>query len=73
MTSPNELTGPIPCTLSEAAGFLNPAMSEEQLRGIIAHLPNFRPVGTQPTGGRPARLYDLPDVQELHNAVRRWL
>jgi hypothetical protein len=70
----NDLTGPVPYTLREASEYLRPAMTEHQLRNIIASLPGFPDaIGRRPTGGRPEREYDLADIQELHAALRRWL
>jgi len=61
-------------TLRDAAEWLCPAVTEEQLRRIAQQLPGFQPIGRRrPTKGRPTDVYDAADVIELHSAVRRWL
>jgi hypothetical protein len=73
VSSAAELNGPVPYTLADAAAWLRPPMTAEQLTGIVRWLPGLKPCGTQPTGGRPVNVYDLADLQELHADLRRWL
>jgi hypothetical protein len=60
-------------TIAEAADFLYPPVSRDQLGRIVAQLPNFRPVGHRPTGGKPLPLYDAVELMDLHDVLRRWL
>ena len=60
-------------TLEEAAGFLHPPMTREQLARIVSQLPNFRPVGHRPTRGRPVPLYSAAELMDLHHHLRGWL
>lgn len=65
--------GVVKMTLDEAAAFLWPPVSRDQLGRVVAQLPRLRPVGQRPTGGRPVPLYDAAEIMELHHALRRWL
>lgn len=67
------VVGTVPVTLEEAGRLLHPPMNAEALRRIVMWLPGLRPVGKQPTGGRPADVYSLAEIMELHNVLRRWL
>lgn len=60
-------------TLAEAADFLYPPVSRDQLARIAAQLPGLRPVGHRATGGRPLPVYDAVEIMDLHNVLRRWL
>lgn len=57
-------------TLSEAAKWLDPPMTEEQLRGLV-HVARLRPRGFRRSGGagRPARTYPMAKLNLLHAAV----
>ena len=64
---------PVGMTLREAAQFLYPPVTRDQLGRLIAQLPRFTPVSHRPTGGRPEPVYDAADLMDLHNVLRRWL
>jgi hypothetical protein len=63
-------------TLAEAAGWLHPAVSEDQLRELV-HALRIAPVpaARAPRGqaGRPARRYLAVEIMSLHAAVAPWL
>jgi len=67
------LARPVPWTLEDASGFLRPPVTTEQLKRIVGQLPRLEPIGTRPTRGRPAVVYEAADLIELHDALRRWL
>lgn len=69
------VAGPVLATMSldEAAAWLYPPISRDQLGRIVAQLPRFRPAGHRPTGGRPVPLYSAVDLMDLHDVLRRWL
>ena len=61
-------------TLAEAAAYLDPPVTREQLAALVGALPGLRPAGTRRRGrGKPAVVYDAADLLELHAAVARWL
>jgi hypothetical protein len=60
-------------SLEEAAAFLYPPVSRDQLGRIVAQLPGLRPVAHRPTGGKPLPLYDAVEIMDLHSELRRWL
>jgi hypothetical protein len=63
-------------TLGEAAEWLDPPMTEEQLGVIIGKLPHLKAVGTRPrdkVAGRPPRTYDAQEIMRLHAALLPWL
>jgi hypothetical protein len=65
---------PVPWTLDEAASFLRPTVTADQLRRIFAHLPAMNPISRRAsTGGRGADEYDMDEVIEWHHLNRRWL
>jgi hypothetical protein len=61
-------------TIDEAATFLDPPITRDQLAGLIAAL-GIRPVGKrrQPGRGRPALTYEVAELMRLHAAVVPWL
>jgi hypothetical protein len=69
------ITPAVPWSLGEAAEWLRPRVTERQLTRIASQLPGFLAlsIGTRPTGGRPERVWDMADIQELHADLRRWL
>ena len=60
-------------TLPDAAEYLRPQVTANQLRRIIAQLPGLNPISSQASGGRPVDVYSADDLMELHHALRRWL
>jgi len=61
-------------TLRDAAQWLRPVITEEQLSKITSALPGVAPIGYRPgKRGRPERIWDAADLIEIHAAVRRWL
>jgi hypothetical protein len=71
------MTGPQPeravLTLAEAAAWLDPPVTQDQLAEIV-HALRIRPAGKRPSGrGRPARAYDAGELMLLHTAIRPWL
>jgi hypothetical protein len=61
-------------TVDEAASWLDPPISRDQLAALIAAL-GIRPVGKRrrPGKGRPALTYDAAELMRLHSAVIEWL
>jgi hypothetical protein len=62
-------------TLAEAAGLLDPPLSERQLRAIIREL-RWQPAGWRHPGtgrGHPVACYDWAEVCRLHTALLPWL
>ena len=57
-------------TLSEAAGILNPPLTEQQLRMIIKAL-GWQPAGKRHTGrgGHPFDTFDAAQIMRLHAAL----
>jgi hypothetical protein len=64
-----------PLTLGEFAEYADPPLTERQLYMIVAHLPNFTPVGRrkQHGKGRPTSVYSAVDLMRLHAALADWL
>ena len=65
-------------TLAEAASWLDPPVTEDQLRRLVVTL-GIRPV-RQPAppggwrhAGRPAKRYSAVEIMHLHSAVTPWL
>lgn len=61
-------------TLAEASGFLDPFVSEEQLRLLIKAL-RIPKAGARHTGraGHPENTYDAAELLRLHSDVAPWL
>jgi hypothetical protein len=61
-------------TIDEAADWLDPPITRQQLAGLIAAL-GIRPVGKVqgPGRGRPRLTYDAAELMRLHAAIARWL
>ena len=64
-------------TLAEAASWLDPPITEDQLRAIVNAL-GIKPVTAPPakvvrSAGRPPRRYAAVEIMSLHAAVAPWL
>lgn len=61
-------------TIREAAAWLDPPITEEQLAALI-HVAGVQPVGKRRLGrrGRPADTYDAAELMRLHGALMEWL
>lgn len=65
-------------TLAEAAAWLNPPVTEAQLKELV-HALGIRPVESaahavaRSAPGRPARRYSAVEIMSLHAAVAPWL
>jgi hypothetical protein len=66
-------------TLATAASWFSESgipTTEDQLAGIIAWLPGFRPVGRAPSGpkgGLGKNLYQMSELMKLHGRLTDWL
>lgn len=64
-------------TLAEAASWLDPPITEDQLRAVVNAL-GIKPVTPAParvvrSAGRPARRYAAVEIMSLHAALAPWL
>lgn len=72
-----ENTGVAGWTLNDAATWLDPPISAETL-GLLVRAARLNPIGNRrpprgSNGGRPAAVYEIRELQELHAAFVPWL